>query len=202
MKAFMNLLAFLLFSVPLFADSIVDPSLSVKAVGEKAFSLEVSNAINEEVMVSIMDDQGNLVYSHLFKNEEDIARTYNLSKLTDGDYTLKVEKDLQVWVQPMTYRNNLVQVSEQALKTRFKPSIRTNEGLVDFDLLCPVNAEVRINIVDQSDRTLYTETLDVEGALQKRFDISQLVSGSYYMNVQISEGDDTLGYTETIRIEK
>ncbi|NNE29173.1 MAG: hypothetical protein HKN16_06030 [Saprospiraceae bacterium] len=203
MKAFMNVMVFLMISMPLFSDSIVDPSVSVKRTSEKAFSLQVSNAVNEEVQVSIIDGYGEIVYSHRFVDEKDISRTYNLTKLPEGDYSLNVEKPQSLWIQPLAIEAGMLQIQEQALKTVFKPTIRAHEDLVDFDLLCPVNSEVKIRIFDESEeKPLYTETLETEGSLQKRFNLSQLEDGHYLMDVQINDGDQTFAFRKTIELEK
>ncbi len=129
---------------------------------------------------SIYDAAGQLVYSQEVNNTKNGVK-YNLNKLPQGDYTIRVEA------------TNFVEIHE-AIITKDSiilenVSFHNRPSLVEMGKKFVVNAElannedVQVYIYDAAGRMIYDYKEEGNGSFQKTFNLENLTKGSYNVSV-------------------
>lgn len=151
-----------------------------------------------EINIQIVDQNENVLFSEKVNSGNSIQKKFILDNLSLGDYSLEVEDEFKITVQPLTVESNDISVNREFRKTHFKPQIRlTQEGkYLDFDWLMNKEGEVEFSIEDSYSNFSFENKTTVQKLVQKRFDVRQLPKGLYYVTVK----NDEHTFYETIRI--
>ena len=178
-------------------DKIIDlGGTSVKMTAEAhSVMVNLGNVTKEEVTLKIEDNDGNILLSEVVKNTANFSRKYNLSKLEDGKYQFVVTKKTIKTVQPFEIVANMVVMSEIEQKDKFLPTVDVKNDRINVNVLLGNYSNISVNIYDNAGRKVFNEENYVVLDLHKRFDVSNLVSGAYV--VEIVAGSDVYYYDFT-----
>ena len=178
-------------------DKIIDlGGTSVKMTAEThSVMVNLGNVTKEEVTLKIEDNDGNILLSEVVKNTANFSRKYNLSKLEDGKYQFVVTKKTIKTVQPFEIVANMVVMSEIEQKDKFLPTVDVKNDRINVNVLLGNYSNISVNIYDNAGRKVFNEENYVVLDLHKRFDVSNLVSGAYV--VEIVAGSDVYYYDFT-----
>lgn len=117
MKTLMLLFHSVLFlSTGLFAsvqESVVSDTSSVTVVQEKNLFLvnyKSKNAKGRNIVISIYDEQNQVVFTESLSNTGSFKKPYNFSGLPDGIYIIKITDEQMVTIRPVQY---VAEVSEE-----------------------------------------------------------------------------------------
>jgi hypothetical protein len=108
--------------------------LAVVKKNETTVSLFYQAAGLSNVKVSILDDQGNEVFSESIKNTEGFIRPYNFERMEEGDYTFSVVDNVGKHTEKFTYEREEVRAANVIQIANNKYLLGVNSKLVDGDI--------------------------------------------------------------------
>lgn len=174
-------LAFVLASVFGFSNAY----FTVKNTGNKTFVLSMQQPLHQKAEFRIEDESGLVLFSETIAAGQKLSKKYNLSNLPAGAYTLSLEDDLAVRIQPVVLSASAITFKATDRKEIFKPVIRFNNGRVDFSILHMNDSSVEVGITDAEGNALFKESLNESGAIQRRYNLSNLPDGDYTVAVKV-----------------
>ena len=191
---FISIFAMLL-NVAVFANNserfveLAGSSVKISAVANtKALTVNVNNLVNDVLEVSLQDAVGVVLYSETVKNTNSFTKRLSLVNLDAGHYILIIRKNLVKTVQPFELTETSVIISENERKEKFLPNIFQKGNKLDINVLLGKYSNVHVLIYDNEGRLMFEETNYVVLDLHKRFDLSNLSTGTYL--VEVIAGDE------------
>lgn len=191
---FISIFAMLL-NVAVFANNserfveLAGSSVKISAVANtKAITVNVNNLVNDVLEVSLQDAVGVVLYSETVKNTNSFTKRLSLVNLDAGHYILIIRKNLVKTVQPFELTETSVIISENERKEKFLPNIFQKGNKLDINVLLGKYSNVHVLIYDNEGRLMFEETNYVVLDLHKRFDLSNLSTGTYL--VEVIAGDE------------
>ena len=191
---FISIFAMLL-NVAVFANNserfveLAGSSVKISAVANtKALTVNVNNLVNDVLEVSLQDAVGVVLYSETVKNTNSFTKRLSLVNLDAGHYILVIRKNLVKTVQPFELTETSVIISENERKEKFLPNIFQKGNKLDINVLLGKYSNVHVLIYDNEGRLMFEETNYVVLDLHKRFDLSNLSTGTYL--VEVIAGDE------------
>jgi hypothetical protein len=166
-------------SVSLFAN---DGNFSILTDKDsKTMVIDLKKNLGGNVVISIVSLDGETVFSEAFKADKK-ARKYNLSNLKVGTYTLIIEDEEKVSSKKVHISKASLLVDNK-IEEMIKPTVISNG---DFWVLNVVNlVGANIIITDEDGNKIYSQVVE-SSSLNKRFNVSKLPSGTYYINYDLN----------------
>ena len=156
-----------------------------------AVIVNIGDYKNEAVTIKIEDAFGHQLLSETVKDAQSFIKKYNVSKLEDGSYNLVVSKKTIKTVQPFQIKNHAVVMSEFEKKEKFIPTVNFTEGKLNVNVLLGNYSNITVSIFDNEGRRVFDEKNYVVFDMHKRYDLSKLPKGAYW--VEVMAGDETFG---------
>lgn len=148
----------------------------------KMLIVDLSNLQNDNVSVSILDDDEHVLYSETASDVQKFTKKFNLWKLEEGKYTLKVVQNKFRTIQPFEVTAKNVVVNESAKKVNFEPLFKFKES--KLEVLVPLSeSTVYISILDKSGNVLFEEKNENAPSFRKKYDLKNLPKGEYLVEV-------------------
>ncbi|MCX2431260.1 MULTISPECIES: hypothetical protein [unclassified Pedobacter] len=178
MKKFLQigLIAALFFNVTVASANDGDFTLKVK--DEKEKSLRFSFEGNENVTLSIIGNNNEVLFQENIQTQTATSKLYDLNALPDGKYIVKIESDTKLANYKVGIYNGKATVSEPVFSDVFHPLIK-KEG--DFIVLKVENEEgkpIEVQVMNEYNDSVYTEVFKNKSVLQRKFNISKTDSQS------------------------
>jgi hypothetical protein len=148
---------------------------------------------NEEINISIMDDDQKTLMSETVKDVKGFVKRYNVSRLEDGIYKMIITKKTIRTVQPFSIEKGIVKMSNMDKKEKFLPTLSFNNGKLDVNVLLGNYSNIVVKLFDNEGREVMTDNHYAEFKLNKRYDLVKLPTGVYV--AQVMAGDETFSYT-------
>tara|TARA_R110002072_G_scaffold198577_3_gene356172 strand:- start:507 stop:1127 length:621 start_codon:yes stop_codon:yes gene_type:complete len=126
----------------------------------------------------IKDADGAILHSEEIKKEGTLVKTFNLSELKNGIYTLELEKDLQIVVKTIKVDNNNVTFLEDAEKLIFKPLVRNKENKLMITKIAFDAKPLQISIY-YNNEVIYSETIEGDKILNRIYSLDKNLKGDY-----------------------
>ncbi len=181
--------------------AIVAVILSVVAIlpvsAQKLTNIQVLPAQNKKVIfhasglntqsrfqIKIQDEQGNLLFSETFKDQQDYKKVLDFSFAQEGDYYIDLLNEKGLF-------RKIVNISEDATSktdilfdvaetTEFNKSIlKVDEKKYAFRFRNELETPVNVKIYDQKGHIIHEELEIVDEEFGKLFDMSKLAAGNY-----------------------
>ena len=170
MKNFLkiSLVAALLFTS---FSAIANDDILVKAKGENEKSIVFIVDDAQDVNMSIVTADDEVVYEQRVRTAGTAKKIYNLDAFPNGNYTLKLESALKLTTYQILIENGKAQLSSPTVKVLFKPVLVKEKGLIILDLKTAVESAVDIVIVNEYNQELVKREF-TEGKSIQKFDIS------------------------------
>lgn len=147
-----------------------------------------------EYQIRFIDMEDHVIYSERIHKSEIRDKKLDITRLPIGDYVLTIENYLRTTVFRITVGNS--GASMVSKKIDHKPVYLKKDGKVYLNLLNldlnPVDIEVR----DEMDRLLFSETIDGTPTVAKSFNFKKAFKGFYTIKVK----DGAIVYTEEIEV--
>jgi hypothetical protein len=128
--------------------------------------------------LTIKDADGAILHSEEIKKEGTLVKTFNLTELKDGIYTLELEKDFQIVVKTIKVNNNNVTFLEDAEKLIFKPLIRNKENILMITKIAFDAEPLKISIY-YNNEIIYSETIEGDKILNRVYSLDKELKGEY-----------------------
>lgn len=144
-------------------------------VDNKSIIVSFDGWKTDGINVSITDTEGNVLVSEKIARPT-ISKRYNLKRLPAGIYYLSTEDAQRIERQTIAVYNNSISANSD-ISIHYKPFLSITDGFANVNFLTG-DDRADIYIYDQDGSTLYTDSFS-ESAITKRYDLSQLPTGSY-----------------------
>ena len=169
MKKISMLLTGVLFSTAMFAGGAVNEAskVSVKKENENTFNLTYKTEKPTNVNVSIVNGDGQTIFSESIKNTEGFMRPYNFTGLEKGIYTIEISDEFGERTELVDFRTvkteKLINVKRIAEGDKFLFTAAGNG-----------EEEITINIYDASNTLIHTDTKLTEGNFGQVYNLGKL----------------------------
>lgn len=191
MKKFLSILVVLaVVSSGVMANGIDNPKANTGLAlmkSEKGFKVFYKGSKPGTVRVTIMNSKGENIFQETLKNVESFMRPYNLTSITEGDYSIEINSPDGKQIEKFSYSKkkveklmNLLHVKDGDGKFVLTVSNKTGED------------ELKVNIYDQNYNLVYTGTEQISGDFAKIYDLSSLGKNFTF------EVKDSSGSTQTL----
>ena len=128
-------------------------------------------------LLSIKNEEGEIIYSLKIKNSGSYSRIFDISKLEEGSYTRELEKDYEIIIKPFSIMSGGITFGKE--QVIFKPVIRAKNDLILISKLNFEKEPAKISLYYNND-LIFFETLKSSEALLKRiYKLSEKEEGSY-----------------------
>lgn len=163
-----------------------DPSqLFVQNVKKEVIAIRLNDASQSNVHVSLKDAQGSTIFEETVATQNITRRKYDLKHLPDGKYTLHFEYDDVIKVQQLVKHFDTVEVELNQSQTVCRPNFNIYSNYVDLSMMCTDDQKISIEIRDRDGNTIFDAEEQMDGTIQKRFNLSQLEEGAYHIYVVV-----------------
>ncbi|MEZ4970118.1 MAG: hypothetical protein R2814_10790 [Flavobacteriaceae bacterium] len=172
-----------------------DPGMYLTTVKETKRLVLKLNKQTESSTLTLTDSDKHQIFVENIKEDEDYSKKFDLSKLGEGLYYLKMEsltKTVEFTISVEDSEVNVIASNEVA-----KPFFRRSGSILYVNYLNQKLNEVVINVVDSNDRVVYTQKMGKKLVIGKIINFTNAVKGDY--TVSISEGANT--YFETVFVK-
>ena len=171
-----------------------DPGMYLTTVKEAKRLVLKLNKQTESSILTLTDTEKHQIFMENIKEDEDYTKKFDLSNLEEGLYYLKMESLIRTVEFTISVEDSEVNVIARDEIT--KPFFRKNGNVIYLNYLNQKLSPVVINVVDSSNRVVFTQKFDKELVVGKVFNFANAVKDDY--TVSVSEGANT--YYETISV--
>jgi hypothetical protein len=190
MKAFQKFALNVLFLFA-FANLAIAGGMPRIEIRESASAKKVSvelEKLNAPATISIEDAGGNLLMEERASGKS-FAKTFNLSKLENGDYTLTINTGLIQTIQPLTLTDAVLVLDGTKRQEVYAPIINVGDDYVDLSFLNKRMGNVFVVFLDENEEVVYQENISNALKVEKRYNLSRLPKGDYSVKVIVGNGD-------------
>ncbi|NTE00003.1 hypothetical protein G6M26_42940 [Agrobacterium tumefaciens] len=171
-----------------------DGDFTLKVKDDKEKSLRFSFEGNENVTLSIVGNNNEILFQENIQAKTATSKLYDLNALPDGKYTVKIESDTKLANYKVGIYNGKATVSEPVFSDLFHPLIK-KDG--DFIILKVENEEgnpIEVQVMNEYNDNVYTEVFKNKSVLQRKFNISKTDSESltFVINVKGKQFSKTI----------
>jgi len=171
-----------------------DPGMYLTTVKEAKRLVLKLNKQTESSTLTLTDTDKHQIFMENIKEDEDYTKKFDLSKLEEGLYFLKMESLTRTVEFTISVEDSEVNVIARNEKT--KPFFRKNGDVLYLNYLNQKLSPVVVNVVDSANRVVFTQKFDKELVVGKVFNFTNAVKDEY--TISVSEGTKT--YYETISV--
>ncbi|PXX23284.1 hypothetical protein [Arenibacter sp. ARW7G5Y1] len=171
-----------------------DPGMYLTTVKEAKRLVLKLNKQTESTTLTLTDTGKHQIFMENIKEDEDYTKKFDLSKLEEGLYYLKMESLIRTVEFTISVEDSEVNIIARDEVT--KPFFRKNGDVLYLNYFNQKLNPVVINVVDSANRVVFTQKFEKELVVGKVFNFSTAVKDDY--TVSVSEGTNV--YYETISV--
>jgi len=128
--------------------------------------------------LTIKDINEVILHSEEITKEGTLIKTFNLSALENGIYTLELDKDFQIAVKSIKVKNKDVTFLVDAEKLIFKPIVRNKDNKLKITKIAFDAEPLKISIY-YNNEIIYSETIEGEQILNRVYSLDKELKGDY-----------------------
>jgi hypothetical protein len=162
----------------------------------KTVVVTLTNNASSAMTVALEDAFGEVFATDKVKPSSHFAKRYNLAQLEAGKYRLVVTKNLVKTIQPFELTNRNIILNELERKDKFLPTVIQRDNKLDVNVLLGNYSNISVSMYNNEGAKTFEDKHYVVLTLNKRYDLSKLVKGTYI--VEVVAGDDTQYFTITM----
>ncbi|ULC59833.1 hypothetical protein MBM09_02365 [Flaviramulus sp. BrNp1-15] len=150
----------------------------------------ISLNVKEGNLLSIIDDNGVILYKELIQKTGVYTKGFDLTSLPNGEYIFELDKDLEINTIPFTVLSGNVVFNKEEEKLIYKPYIRIKDNLVYVTKLALNKEPLKVDIyfINSSNTELmHSEEIENTKNIQKIYKLTGSEKGNYRIVLQ-SEG--------------
>lgn len=170
----------------------------VKKADDNSFVIQLPNKNYSEIQVILKDIDGLYLYDATVKQSSLYQRKFNLKELPPGNYFLMVTYDSKTKVQPIIKTKNSLEIEAKDLRTIVQPVFKQHADYFDLNMICFFDLKVTMEIRDSEGNVLYSDMVQPNGSLHKRFNLSMLDAGLYTFTLGMEDYIIDAEFTELI----
>jgi len=197
MKAFNLKWALILLIVPLISTLQAKTNLEIQYKYEylKSFAVKLQGLQQATHNIDIKDANGQTLIHETISQQAQFGRMYNLENLPEGKYTVTIENDELVIIQPIVINRRFLSIYESKRKEILKPTILVVDDFIAVNMLHFEKEAISLTVKDQQGQVLYTHQFKSFGSLNKQLNISNLPLGVYSLEIATNTYTVTKNFT-------
>lgn len=173
-----------------------DVDFTLKVRGEKEKFIRFSFDQNENVNLSFSTYDNEVLFQEKIQAKAASSKVYDLNSLPDGKYFLRIESEEKLAKYEVSIVNGKTIVSEPTISEVFHPVVKKVGDVVLVTLQNNESAPIDVEVLNEYNDSIYSETIKDTAQLQKKFNISRSDSQSLTFVVKVKDQK----YTKTIEL--
>lgn len=177
-----------LFTLQAFSSSITH--IDIKPLNqEKVFLLTFNAQGKGKINIKLYDDRSNILFAENIKAAKVITKRFDLRQLKSGNYTLQVMDGISTTQQKMIVTSKEVFIDKKGQTIFHTPHWKFDKRkkLLDLTWLNSQQVVAATKISDMADIQLVNDIIDSRIKVHKRYDLSSLPKGRYFVEFKFGE---------------
>ncbi|UKT64519.1 hypothetical protein [Pedobacter mucosus] len=145
----------------------------VKVSSEKDKTIRFYINETKDLSLTITSKDNDVLFEEKMHALSASTKTYDLNALPDGEYTMKVESELEVAKYSIIIMNGKALLSNPVVTTLYKPVIVKKGKIITLDFENTDKASIEIQIFNENNDELYTEVFENKTQVSKKFNIDK-----------------------------
>jgi hypothetical protein len=159
------------------------------STSRKPTSVEKSTRVTFEntnigAMLYIKDSEEHTLYSEEIKTEGSLTRGFDLSSLPVNEYYFEIDKENLITRIPFSVDEESVSLHHDLEENIVKPEIKLDGDRVVLSRDVANAQSLKVSIYYEDKGLIFSEKIDRDGKINRRYDLSSSASGSYLFNVE------------------
>ena len=188
---------FIMAGLSLSASASSDPtSITVTSAAEKtAASMTINVSSDMDTYVSVLDQEGTMIYSDMVSRDEKPGKMYDFSEVENGVYTFKSVTEHKMVETTFVIEKNELKVLDE--KTRYRPVFWIEDDILLISYMNLEQDDIYISVQDElsvadESNLYYEEITESDMSYERIFDIQNLSEGEY--TITLKSGENTYKY--------
>lgn len=156
-----------------------DGNIEIKDLNSKVIQFTLNN-FDGDLQVTVKDTHDYVLYKENFEGTI-YSKKYDLSELPNGIYFVELRGETKIKTIPFIVSGNKVEFNYEASKIYFKPVIVVKDKKVNITKLALDKESFLIEVYNVNSKLIYKEVLEGKKHLQRRLNLEELPSGTYYL---------------------
>ena len=171
------------------------PTVKMYKAGTKSVAIFINATIATQTQVRLIDEAGIVLHNESYKRNEGFSKKFELSALPQGRYFFEVENERSYGVFPLTIAAEKITLRREETVMLVKPIIHQDGDVMD--LLVSSDKNVKVEIHNEHRQLVFSETLNSEKGLRRRYYLSSLTKGNYRVSVNVNKK----GFTKLLALK-
>jgi len=160
-----------------------------------AGAMKISVPSDMETFVSVLDQDGDMIYSDLVARDDNAGKMYDFSEMENGIYTFKTLTQHKVVETTFEVEMNEMNILREDIS--YRPVFWINDDMLSISFMNLDQGEVYLTLEDElpvNDEVsvLYEEKAESDMTYERIFDIQNLSEGEY--TITLRSGENTYKY--------
>jgi hypothetical protein len=161
-----------------------EPNLKLISNSEVRSLVFQMDSQSRETYIRLMDDEGHIIFKDRVSTGI-YEKSFDLSALDDGNYFFSTENAIKAFIYTIGIDDNTMALVDK--KEKSKPVFRQKGDRLYLNLLNLDGNDVKIKVLDSSDRVVYKETVQNEVTVEKAFNFEGAFADTYTVIVKDNE---------------
>lgn len=148
-----------------------------------SFMLKMEGLQNEQHYIRIKDENGTVLFNEKSANQNKFHRMYNLKNLPSGTYTVIVENEHKIVIQPILMNGRFLKIETTAQKEVYKPTLTLKASTVVINMLHFEKSPILLTLKDKYHEVVYCDEFKAYGSLNKRLNMAKLPAENYLLEI-------------------
>jgi Secretion system C-terminal sorting domain len=150
----------------------------------KTLFIEFANEKEEDVTISIMNEEGATIHTDKAKSIKAFSKKFNFPNLVKGEYILKIVRENCKITQVFAVTNKGIVVKENNRKEVYSPTVVQVEN--KFDVTIPViKNKYSVLVLNVDGAVIFEDSKKGLTELTKRYNMETLPKGEYLIQISI-----------------
>ena len=183
MKFITAIFTTLLLSFSLQAAIGTPADLTLIATGPKEMVLKMEAPLRTATHLEIIDADGAVLYSDRMKANTTVAKQFMLEQFKEGQYELVLTDELFETTYTFQVTATGIQINTSDVTQVSMPVVTVKGSIANLNFMNKDKVAVKVDIIDRSGETVYTENIPAKGVVMRTYNLSELKENDYRMVV-------------------
>lgn len=187
MKTFLSFLCICLLHFTIQAGGTEPSNIQLSTTSSNSLLLHIDEPIQEDTQLEILDRRGSILHAQQLYKGEKSGKLFQLAALPEGSYTIQLTNSLHIDRFPFVMQYDGVKLAKEDVSRQFRPVLVTKAGITNLSFLNEARQKVSVTLQDEEGQEVYTETLEAELQVTRRYNFRQLPQGNYQLVVKTGQ---------------
>lgn len=128
--------------------------------------------------LKIKDEYGIILYSENVTKKGNLIKTFDFSKLNNGNYTLELNKDFQIEIKSVTISNGKVFLNQVSNKVINKPVIRSEKNRLMISKITFDEKPMHVALY-YNNEIIFSESVEGSSVINRVYKLDEELKGDY-----------------------